>query len=55
MIGSFEARLSRGAAARRSTAKPDERWPVLYSVLLAVGLSGALWALIIAGVRWLIA
>ncbi len=33
----------------------EERWPVLYSALLALGASAVLWALIIAGLRWLAA
>jgi hypothetical protein len=46
--------LSRDAVAPSSKAEPSDRWPLLYSVMLIVGLSGALWVLIIAGVRWLI-
>lgn len=46
--------LSRDAVAPSSKAGQSDRWPLLYSVMLIVGLSGALWVLIIAAVRWLI-
>lgn len=30
-----------------------ERWPLLYSALLALGASGLLWGMIVGAVRWL--
>ena len=33
----------------------EERWPLPFSAALIVGSSAVLWALIIAGVRWLVA
>lgn len=33
----------------------EDRWPVPYTAMLVTVSSACLWALIIAGVRWLIA
>jgi hypothetical protein len=41
------------AIVPHSNAEPDDRWPLPYSVVVVVGSSGVLWALIIAAVRWL--
>lgn len=46
---------------RERTAEPrvhadtEERWPLAYSALLVVALSACLWAIILAGVGWMVA
>ena len=42
------------SAHRRAPADEEERWPLAYSALLVVGLSAGLWAIILAGVGWLV-
>ena len=43
------------AAAAAWDDDRGERWPVPLSAALVAGLSVVLWALIIAGARWLVA
>ena len=38
-----------------SEAEAEDRWPVPYTAMIVTVSSACLWALVIAGVRWLIA
>ena len=42
-----------GARRDDETREPETKWPPLLSVVLAVGLAFALWALIFAVLGWL--
>jgi hypothetical protein len=38
-----------------SWSEAEDRWPVPYTAMLVTVASAGLWALVIAGVRWLVA